>query len=157
MAHNRGVPFEPLQTDEKIDKPIPRERDMDSLMLAGCTVFVAVSIFAYLLAVWPHFLFPETYQLRALALTAALGMAPALLFGAYCARRFGLAAACGFVSGALAFGVFLYLRLNEAVVIGGLPSAPEPEYPAVWQWLAPTAWVLTAAGIALVFTPKEPE
>lgn len=67
----------------------------------------------------------------------------------------GLPSAVGSLCGALAFGIFLYLRLQQVHAPSGIRGAPIPEWPKEWVWMAPTATVLIfAVGLFLV-VPRE--
>lgn len=148
--------FEPLQTDEKLETPAPTERDTDTVMLVGCTGFVVSSLITYVIAIWPFFLFTETHRLLQLAQCALLGLLPALLFGAYVTRRFGLASAAGFIGGGLSATIFLYLRLLEVNLRRVQRGLEQPDFPESWVWLAPFAWVLMLfLVVAIMIRPSE--
>lgn len=148
--------FEPLQTDEKLDQSVKAERDMDTQMLFGCSSFVFASILVYLLVIIPHLIFTDVYRLATLGLCLAIGLGPALIFGAVASRRMGLPGACGFVGGGMAAAIFLFLRLREVEIARNSPrDLPQPEYPTMLVWIVPTAWVLVALLVALVFLPKK--
>ena len=149
------MPFEPLRTDEPHEGPKSKERDIDSQMLAGCTTFVSVSLLSYGLAVWPHFMFQNTHELKTLGLASALGLLPAAILGAYSVWKWGLAAAGGFVSGSLAVSIFLMLRLKQVVMMEGIKDLPQPEYPQSWQYLVPGAWMLVVIALIAIFLRKE--
>ena len=149
------MPFEPLRTDEPLEGPKTKHRDIDSQMLAGCTTFVSVSLLSYGLAVWPHFMFQNTHELKTLGLASALGLLPAAALGGYSVWKWGLAAAGGFVSGALAVSIFLMLRLKQVVMMEGIKDLPQPEYPESWQYLVPGAWMLVVIALIATFLRKE--
>jgi hypothetical protein len=148
--------FEPLQTDEKVDGPVVKQRDMDSAMLFGCSGFVFTSIAGYILSVWPFLVFPETEKLKMLGLAAVIGLTPAAVLGVFATRKFAIAGACGFVGGALSTGIFLYLRIEQTFISALSRQAPTPEYPQVMTYLVPLCWILIAAILALIFLPREP-
>lgn len=148
------MPLEPLLTDEKLDKPVPKERDMDTVMLFGCGSFVAGAITIYLLSIWPFFAWPEVHQLRTLALASGAGLLPALLVAAVATRRFGLPGACGTVGGALTTAIFLYLRLQQAFIAAAAQQDKRPDYPPLLQGLVPLVWVLAVALVAVLLLPK---
>jgi hypothetical protein len=129
-------------TDEKVAKPIRRARDLDTVMLFGCSGFVLVCLVSWALVVWPHFLFSDTQNLSTLELCAALGLVPATLFGAAATRIFGLPAAAGFLGGSICAATFLYLRLQQVVAFRGVPNVPQPQYPDAWVWLMPLGWIV---------------
>ena len=149
------MPFEPLRTDEAVEGPAKKERDFDTQMLAGCTAFVAVSVLSYGLAVWPYFVFPNTHELRALALASGLGLIPAAVAGGYAVWKWGLAAAGGFVSGSLATAIFLMLRLKQVLLTEGIEDLPQAEFPQSWQYLVPGAWMLVVLALAALLLRKE--
>lgn len=149
------MPFEPLRTDEPIEAPAPKERDFDTQMLAGCTTFVAVSLLVYGLSVWPYFVFQNTHELKALALASSLGLIPAALAGGYSVWKWGLAAAGGFVSGALATAIFLMLRLKQVLLTEGIEDLPQAEFPPSWQYLVPGAWMLVVLALIALLLRKE--
>jgi hypothetical protein len=148
--------MEPLNTDEKLPAGFRKDQpDMDTAMLGGCTIFIITSAGAYLLSVWPHFLYPTTDKAATLRLCSELGLIPSLLFGIVMARRFRLAGACGFVGGALTTSVFLFLRIQQVFVTAGSSQGPTPNYPASLMYLIPIGWVALSILIAIVATPRE--
>lgn len=153
------MPFEPLRTDEPRPRNQAKPKDFDSEMLAGCSSFVLVSLLTYFMVIWPHLVFYETFRLATLGLACGLGMGPAAILGAYGTRKFGLAAAGGFVGGALASSIFLFLNLKRILLAENLPDMnrdlPKPEYPQSWQYFVPLAWMLAVIVIAGVFLRKE--
>jgi hypothetical protein len=148
------MPFEPLGTDEKLDAAVPRERDMDSVMLTGCTGFVMASVLTYALGVWPFFVFPEIYLLRTLGLCALVGLVPSLIAGVIFAKKFGVAGAAGMVGGSLATAIFLYLRLDQVSALRNSNLPGEPQYPGNWAVIIPAVWLLISLGIALALSRK---
>ena len=146
--------FDPIETDEKITQPSAPAKDMDSLMLAGCTGFVGSSMTGYVLAVWPFFLFAETRFASQLGLALLCGIVPALIFAGYVTRKFGLPAACGSLGGGMATSVFIYLRLNQIMLANGVPQAEKPNYPEAWSWIIPLATLLLTIGVLAVLLPK---
>jgi hypothetical protein len=149
------MPFEPLRTDEPNEGPKTKYRDLDSQMLAGCSTFVTVSLLSYLLVVWPHLVFQDTYRLQTLALNSAFGLLPSAILGGYATRKFGLAAAGGFVGGALAAAIFLFLRLQQVVQMEGIKDLPQPEFPSSWQYLVPCGWMLAVIIVTGLLIKKE--
>lgn len=143
-------------TDEKLEKPVKRGHDLDTVMLFGCSSFVVVSLVNWALVVWPFFLFQDTFVLKTLELCLAIGLAPATVMGAVTTRIYGLPAAAGFLAGSVCSGVFLYLRIQQVMAFVGVPDAPQPDYPASWGWMIPVAWVLlTLIVIAVFMKPSE--
>jgi branched-subunit amino acid transport protein AzlD len=145
------MPFEPLRTDEKLDAPVRRERDMDTHMLIGCSGFVFTAVAAYVLSVWPFLLFSDSEKLSSLLLAALLGPLPAGLLGILACRRFGIPGATGFVGGSAIFAVFLYLRLDQLFVSAQSEQFPRPDYPASFAVLLPVTWLAISACLAIFF------
>ncbi len=143
--------FEPLETDEKLDSPSPREKDTDTVMLFGCGGFVLSSLITYGLAIWPFFVFSDTHILGNLIKASIFGPLPTLLFGAIVTRRFGLSSACGFVGGAMTTAVFLFLRLTEVNLRRNQRDLAQPDYPSSWATIYPVVWLLIAIIVAAVF------
>ena len=148
------MPFEPLQTDEKLDHSVKRERDLDTHLLFGCSQFVVQSIAIYGLSVWPHFLYPAVFALKQLGLNFAIGFLPAAILAAISARKFGLAGAAGSLGGGLAFAIFLFLRLQQLFVPSLLNDAPKPEWPQQWVWLIPLVAIGALVAILYFSLPK---
>lgn len=149
------MPFEPLQTDERLDNAGPKPRDVDQVMLTGCSTFVAASIIGYLLAVWPFFTVPETHLARNLAAACGFGMTPALILTGFATRRFGLPGACGGLGGAMAAGIFLYLRMDQIMLGLTVRDLPRPDYPAAWAWIVPTAYVVATVAVGALLLPRD--
>lgn len=147
--------FEPLQTDEKLEGPVQKQKDMDAAMLFGCSGFVFTSIVGYALSVWPFFLLPETQKLVNLAIAAGIGLTPAAVLGVVATRKFGLAGACGFVGGSMATGIFLYLRIEQIFIAALARQAPPAEYPRIVTYLLPLGWILLSAILAIAALPRE--
>lgn len=149
------MPFEPLQTDERTEGPPRRELDFDSQMMFGCTQFVVQSLCVYGLSAWPHFVFTEVHLVGTLALNMAIGFLPAYVQSLFGAKRFGLPSAVGSMGGSLAFGIFLYLRLQQIHAPSGIRGAPIPEWPKEWIWLIPVAEIVVFAASLFLVVPKE--
>lgn len=147
------MPFEPLGTDEPLADAPKKHRDFESQIMAGCTTIVLASLITYALTVWPWFTMEE-YTVRGLLTIALAGMLPATLFGIFCSRKFDQAGASGFFGGAMATGVFIYLRLQQTMLGKHSVDLPMPEYPEGFGWAVPLAWVLLAAAVAWVARPR---
>lgn len=143
------MPIEPLQTDERIAGGAPRPKSMDDLMLFGCTGFVLASITSYLLAVWPHFLFPGIDRAGTLAICLGVGFVPSAMVGSFASLRYGLPGACGYVGGALATAVFIYLRMEASFIGYQARQTQEPDYPEALIYLVPIGWIVASAFIAV--------
>jgi len=148
------MPLEPLQTDEKLDKPVKAGRDFDAQMMFGCGGFLIASIAGYMLSVWPFFAFQQVEQLSTLLMAMAAGMLPAAILGLVATRKFGVAGACGFVAGAITTAIFLYLRLTQAHLSYLAQQSPRPDWPQILSILVPLGWVLAVAFLAVLFLPK---
>lgn len=144
-----------LATDEKLDEPVPRERDMDTQMLVGCSGFVLVSFGVYFLVIWPFLVWLDIYRLTTLGIALVAGVIPAFVVGAIASRKVGIAGAGGFVGGILAVAIFLYLRFEQAFAAGLARQSPEPEYPKAVQWIGPTGLLLAAVVIVLFFVDRK--
>lgn len=151
------MPFEELRTDERLEKPVRPPRDMDSLMLFGCTGFVLASFLTYFLSVWPFFVIPDQETIRGLAIAIAAGFVPAAVLGALLARKFGLPGACGAIGGAMATAIFLHLRVKLLMLGFSLPDVPDPEFPPVMTWIVPLAWLLAMVLVQLLVLYRWPD
>jgi len=151
------MPFEPLRTDEKLDKPVKSKQDMDAAMLSGCSAFVFTSLATYFLGIWPFLAFGDTYRVRTLALDLVCAILPSLLFGIVMTRKAGLPGACGFVGGTMSMAVFIYLRLKMIVSSAGSSVDVQPEYPASWAWLIPLIWLALGLITAVISYPSAKE
>ena len=147
--------FEPLETDEKLENPVKAGPDMDTVMLFGCSGFVLTSIGGYILSVWPYLVFQESEKLSRLGVSSAIGLVPAAILGIFSARKFGLAGACGFVGGAMATGIFLYLRIEQTFISALARQAPKPDYPQILMYLIPLGWLIVSIVLSLIFVPDE--
>src|SRR5689334_877705 len=130
------MPFEPLQTDEEIEAKGPREKSMDDLMLSGCSGFVGCSFGTFLLGMWPFLVFGNAGEGH-LLLAFPIGLIPALLIGIYVSRKFGLAAACGFIGGAMALGIFMHLIANQIITAIYLQGGKQRVPPLLLIYLIP--------------------
>ena len=146
--------FEPLQTDEKLEGPIKRERDMDTHMLFGCGAFVFASIMCYSLIIWPFFVIRDVYLLKNLGTASLIAIVPSALLAGIMTRRSGLAGACGFVGGAICGSVFLYLRLSHLFLSSRLQQSPTPEFPEAVTFMIPTGLVVLFLIEAVILLPK---
>jgi hypothetical protein len=147
--------MEPLRTDE----PLPpgsadRAKDMDSAMLAGCTVFLTTALLAFAAAVWPHLVYPHAERVANLRMCLLIGLGPSLVVGVIASRQGGLAGACGFVSGALITSVFLFLRLQQVFITAGSHTGPTPNYSSATIYLLPVGWFLFALLVAAAAMPR---
>ena len=143
------------QSDERIDSPYPRKRDMDARFLAGCTTIAIISLATYATIAWPFFAF-QAHSREGLVQIGLAGAAPVLIVGTFLIRKLGLEAAVALVGGSIAGGIFAFLQLR-GIALGHIASTqdlPEPDYPAAWVWGLPLAWVLVVAALALFTLPR---
>jgi hypothetical protein len=129
--------MEPLATDEKLEAPRAKERDMDTHMLFGCTGFVVSSFATYFLTVWPFFVWMEVHQWGLLLKALLCGLPVAFLHGFLSTLKFELAGAAGFIGGMLAAVIFLYLRFEQVFLEAAARRIPEPDYPLWIKWFVP--------------------
>ncbi len=148
------MPFEPLQTDEKLDTPVPRAKDIDSQLLTGCTGFVLASIGSYFLSIWPFFTSADAYRSQALLTACLMAFVPSTLYGALLTRKFGLPGACGFFAGAMATSIFLVLRLQQLFMAAQVRVEHTPDYPSFLPLILAGAWVVWCALVGLLLMPK---
>lgn len=148
------MPFEPLQTDEKLEAPVKPGRDFEGQLLVGCGTFVVASVVTYLLSAWPFFVIGDMYLLKPFLIACALGWIPASIFGLTVMRKTGLAGGCGFLAGAMTQGVFLFLRMEQLLLGHSVSDLPRPELPLSWGWIAPTVWAVSALLLVVLFVPK---
>lgn len=149
------MPFDPLQTDEKIEGKKPKPQSMDDVMLSGCTGFVGCSIGTFILGAWPFMVFGSSDPVTpSLLYGFPIGLIPAAILGAYVSRKFGLAATCGFIGGAMALAVFMFLISQRMTLAIFYASGPRHFYSPAVVYLLPVAWLVLALAIAYVFTPK---
>jgi hypothetical protein len=149
------MPFEPLRTDEKTEGKKFKAHDMDALMLSGCSGFVGCSLITFFLGVWPFLLLGSNEPVEPKLLWAfPIGLIPALAAGGYGSRRFGLAAACGFIGGSMALTVFMLLISQRLTLAIFFASGDRHYYAPNLVYLIPVLWLVLAALMAYLFTPK---
>lgn len=149
------MPFEPLGTDEKIEGGRGRRpRDFEGQLMSGCAVILAGSLFGYLLAAWPYFVFDQ-HTLRGLGVTLVFSTVPVWVFGVFLVRTLGQAGATAFAGALLVGAIFMYLRLQLVVAVRGDPNLPQAEYPDRWHWMVPLGWLLAGLAVLVVFLPKD--
>ena len=149
------MPFEPLRTDEKIEGKKVKSTNMDDLMLSGCSGFVGSSLTTFGLGVWPFLAFGSSEPVQpAMLLGFPIGLVPALIFGGYVCKRFGLAAACGFFGGAMALAVFMFLVSQRLTLAIFFASGDRHFYSPTTVYLIPVVWLVVAGLVGYAFTPK---
>lgn len=149
------MPFEPLRTDEKLEEKQKKGPDMDREMLFGCTSFVLASFVVYGASVWPFLVFADIWRIQILLAASAFGFVPAYVLTALGSRKYGIAAACGALGGAMATCIFLFLRLDQVNLGNTVWDLPKPEYPPSWQWLLPVGHLLATVAIMLACLRKD--
>lgn len=145
-----------LPTDEKLDRKAPKERDMDTHMLFGCSGFVFASFASYGLAVWPFFIWMDAHLVSSLGIALAAGLPFAYILGSVSTRKFGIAGAAGFIGGMVSTSIFLYLRFEQVFLEADAQRIPPPDYPVWFQWFVPSvtlAFAILLAASIIVFAP----
>lgn len=147
------MPFEPLETDEKLDAEV-RRTDIDAHLIRGCMVFAGVSLVAFALIVFPFFVVNNLNETGGLMKACLIGGVPSLILGILASRFGSVAGASAFVAGSLMGSVFLFLKLQQmpALVLNG--ESPPLDYPASMAYMLPAGWVLLAFVTAFGATPK---
>lgn len=148
------MPFDPLETDERLEAPVKAAPDFDSQMLFGCSAFVSTSLGTYALAIWPFFAIADTHLLNRLMLAALIGAVPSTIVGIAMTRRGGLAGACGYLGGTMALCVFLFLRIEQIMLGLKLKELPLPDYPPSFQTWFPLGWLCWTLLLCLIFLPR---
>jgi hypothetical protein len=148
------MPFEPLRTDEKLDKPVKPERDMDAVMLAGCSGFIVTAFSTYILGIWPFMVFGSTQLLQTLALDLVCALVPSLVLGIIATRKLALPGACGYIGGSMSVCVFIFIRLKQIISMVGSPELPQAQYPESWVTLIPLLWLVVAILTVIIFLPR---
>ncbi len=146
--------FEPLGTDEKLSEPVKPEKDLDTILLGGCSTFVLICILVYALTSIPFYIFDDVYRLTSLLRTLAIGGIPACILGLFFTRRFGASGFGGYLGGLLISGVFLHLRLRQVMLSEWMKDAPQPDYPMSFVWIIPAIFVLANIMLALIVVKK---
>ncbi|MES1147239.1 MAG: hypothetical protein ABUL49_00650 [bacterium] len=149
--------MEPLQTDEERGPQHNRKADFESQLMGGCVVIVVCSLVTYGLGCWPALVVRDEYTRTGLFTEMGLGMLPALIFGIVSIRKAREAGLAGFLGGAMAFGVFLYLRLMQVFVAESTPDLPQPEWPKAWTIAIPAVWALVCIGASVLSYPFKQE
>ncbi len=147
--------FEPLKTDEKLDAPAKRTKDLDDQMIMGCSGFLVSAVGGYLLSVWPFFAWQKAELLSVLLQASAAGFVPAAAVGIVVSRKYGLPGACGAVGSALCTGIFLYLRIQQTFLEAAAQRIAPPDYPHSFIWILPGAWILAMALLCLLVMKPE--
>jgi branched-subunit amino acid transport protein AzlD len=151
------MPFEPLDTDEKIEAGYPRrKRDLETQLLGGCMVVLVGSLITYALVIWPWFTFKE-YEISGLEKMAVFGGVPASIFGVVVIRKLDAAGLAAFMGGAMAAGVFVFLRLQQSNLGRYAQDLPMPEFPERWVMLVPLGWLAWIILVALASYPRRAE
>ncbi|HEY0867096.1 MAG TPA: hypothetical protein VGE01_06955 [Fimbriimonas sp.] len=130
-------------------------RDLDSQMMAGCSVFVLVAFLGFFLSVWPFFVWGSLWKTDVLLQASLVGFLPFGALGAAAARKAGVPGAGALVASSLAVATFLFLRLEQVRLSGLAQQTPEIEYEASLGIWLPIGWILAACLIAALGTKAE--
>lgn len=149
------VPFEPLQTDEKIEGARIKREDVDAPLIRGCMVFAVIAILTYALFIWPFFAFGQLHLGSGLMRDFLIAAIPSLVVGIVGSRLAGVPGASAFVAGGMMGGVFAHLMIRQAFALGGKAEGMlPPDYPASWAWMLPVFWIALVFVVAFIATPK---
>lgn len=140
--------FEPLQTDEKLEKPIKAGPNFEAQILSGCSFFVVTSLLTYLIGVWPFFTFSDQHLIARFLIACASGLLPSAILGVFAGIKGGVPGACGFLGGTIAIAMFMYLRISQIMLGESMPDLPKPDYPSAASWILPLFWTVIAIIIA---------
>lgn len=124
-------------------------------MLFGCSAFLASALITYNLSVWPFFVWTDTWIMKSFLVATGFALGPAFIFGAIAARKGGLAGGCGFIAAMMAFAVFIYLRIDQALMGKFVREFPTPELPEGFKWQVPLVAVIAATLWTLINLPKD--
>jgi hypothetical protein len=132
--------FEPLKTDEKLDKPAKKVGDYEGHLMSGCMAVGLTAFFIYALSAWPWFVFPD-HRVSGIKNICLYGGVPALIFAMVSTIRNGTSGLSGSMGGAMIAAIFIWLRMQEiSVGITNNPDRLQAEYPVRWAWMIPLAW-----------------
>lgn len=148
------MPFEPLKTDEKYEGPAQAKTNLERQLMAGCTTIVVICFLVYFITIWPWFALPA-YTVSGLTEALIFGAGASVILGIIATLKFKSAGGAGFLGGAMAASVFMYLRLNQIMLGKGHVDLPQPEYPERWEWLVPLAYMVLCIAVVAVLWPKE--
>lgn len=122
------MPFDPLQTDEPTKKAYPREKDLDTQMLGGCSAFTLSAFLTYGLGIWPFFAIKNLTTWNGLLTATGLGALTSLIFIWAASRTAGISGWFGGMGGTLAIIVFEYLLVNHVIDLSRGPEQPPIEF-----------------------------
>lgn len=142
------MPFDPLETDERLAEAFKRGPELETRLAIGCGGFVVIAFIGAGLFMFPFVIWPNIAEASRLYQNLGIGATLAGAFGFVAARKFGLAAAGGFVSAMLASALFLYIRLSQFEMGRGIEDLPQPAWPPAFVWLIPASVALFGALIA---------
>lgn len=128
-------------------------KDMDLMMLGGCSTFLISAFAVWGISLWPFFAFQFIERLTTLLLCLGLGILPGLVFGSILSRKGSLPGACGFIAGAVCVGVFLKLRLGEANMAAAGKYTKPLQWPSWLEVVAPLTYGVIAISLALLLVP----
>lgn len=129
--------FGHLQTDEPAKYPEPK-REWDQLMLAGCFVFTAASTLQLVAVFIPFALITQLQTTEDLARTLGFALPPAFLLGVAFSWGASVPGFCGSLAGLVPAGVFIWLRLRDAVTgVPGLQGFEPANFSPAYSWAIP--------------------
>jgi len=152
-GHNGVVPFEPLRTDEKLDRPVKRE-DIDAHFMRGLTTFSIVSISTFLLIAIPFFVIGPLETPEGLRTACLAGGIPALILGLLGGRLGKVSGGTGSVAGALTVSAFLYMKLRQVVVFAGQEGRPVLDWDPNLAYIIPLAVTVGSVIVFFIATPR---
>lgn len=144
------MPFDPLNTDERVDHSVKRGPELETRLAVGCFGFSVIAFVGAGLYMLPFVVWPQVAAADRLYQNLGLSAVAAGAFGLVATRRFGIAAAGGFFSASLSSALFLYIRLGQFDMGRGIENLPQPEWPRVFVWLIPLAMVFFGALVAVL-------
>lgn len=116
-------------------------RQFDDMVMAGCAAFAVASAVQWLAVFAPFALAPPLHTAEDLGRVMGFAFPAALVAGWLFTWRMDVAGLCGSLAGLVPAGIFLWLRLRDAV--DGLPGIEgfEPaDFPRAWSWALPVAY-----------------
>lgn len=147
------MPFDPLDTDEKLDKPVRRRKtSFEGELARGFFLIIMMSIGVFIWGWIPFFLLGD-YTKAGIFGTMLIGWLPLLGVGALLIRKFGAAGLSGFLGGSLPLTVFYYLTLAKTQLRNGVDNVAQLEFDPVMVYLLPGAWLALSLTIGLIAFP----
>ena len=132
-----------------------KSADPDQALMTGCGSFLVVAVIGFSLVVAPFLFLLDVHRFVDLIRNCAIGMVPATVLSVIAVRTRGLATAFGVVGASLSSAVFLFLRLEQVALAAAARQSPPVEYPDVFRYLVPLAWVLLSVLTAVASLQSE--